>query len=101
MYFTNLNVDINEVNISKIVISIKISFGKKGFKCFIGYKMMIKLSHCAQCCQKWGAMLHILMKDISSLVEDEKLLKTHSKVWDKISNIKQKGSDSELVYNEK
>ena len=75
MYFTNLNVDINEVNISKIVISSKISFGKKGFKCFIGYKMMIKLSHCAQCCQKWGAMLHILMKDISSLVEDEKLLK--------------------------
>ena len=46
-------------------------------------------------------MLHILMKDISSLVEDEKLLKTHSKVGDKISNIKQKGSDSELVYNEK
>lgn len=63
--------------------------------------MMTKLSHSAQCFQKWGAMLHILMKDISSLVEDEKLLKTHSKVWDKIRNIMQKGSDSELVYIEK
>ena len=36
MYFTDLNVDINEVNTSKIVISSKISFGKKGFKRFIG-----------------------------------------------------------------
>ena len=44
MYFTDLNVDINEVNISKIVISSKISFGKKGFKRFIGSKMTIKLS---------------------------------------------------------
>ena len=30
-----------------------------------------------------------------------KIVKKHSKVWDKISNIKQKGSNSKLVYIEK
>ena len=35
------------------------------------------------------------------MIEDEKLLKACNKVWDKFSNIMQKGYDSESVYNEK
>ena len=31
-------IDINNVDIDKILISNKISFGSKGFQCFIGYK---------------------------------------------------------------
>ena len=33
------------------------------------------------------------------MIEDEKLLKACNKVWDKISNIKQKRFDNEPVYN--
>ena len=36
------------------------------------------------------------------MIEKNKFLKAFNKLWDKISNIKQKGFDSELpVYNEK
>ena len=31
-------IDIKNVDIDKILISTKISFGNKGFRCFIGYK---------------------------------------------------------------
>ena len=31
-------ISIKDININKIVISNKVSFGKKGFKYFIGYK---------------------------------------------------------------
>ena len=34
-------------------------------------------------------------------IKKRKLLKAYNKVWDKISNIMQKGFDSEPVYNEK
>ena len=34
-------------------------------------------------------------------IEDEKLLKTYKEVWDKVSNIKEKGLDSAPVYNAK
>ena len=34
------------------------------------------------------------------LIENEKLLKACNKVWDKISNIIQKGFDIDQVYNE-
>ena len=37
----------------------------------------------------------------SFFIEDEKLSKAYDKVWDKISNVIQKGFDSEPVYNEK
>ena len=31
-------ISIKNIDINKIVVSNKVSFGKKGFKCFIGYK---------------------------------------------------------------
>ena len=34
---------INNIDINKIVVSIKASFGKKDFKCFIGYEDVKKL----------------------------------------------------------
>ena len=40
-------------------------------------------------------------KYMSFSIEDEKLLNAYNKVWDKVSNIMQKGFDSESVYNEK
>ena len=31
-------ISIKNIDFNKIVVSNKVSFGKKGFKCFIGYK---------------------------------------------------------------
>ena len=44
-HFTNTKIiSIKYIGINKIVASNKVSFGKKGFKCFIGYKNAKKLS---------------------------------------------------------
>ena len=35
------------------------------------------------------------------LVHDKKLLEKYNKIWDKTSNLLNKGSDTEPVYNDK
>ena len=37
-------ISINNIDTNKIVFSKKVSFGKKGFKYFIGYKLHIKVT---------------------------------------------------------
>ena len=55
-YFLISNIDLN-----KVVVSNKVSFGKKGFKYFIGYKDAKKLDIYAYSFQKWSHIEEILM----------------------------------------
>ena len=82
-------IDINEVNIGKIVISNKVLYGKKGFKYFVRYKGDDKIKR-----------LCIMLSKISACVKMS-FLNAYNKVWDKISNIMQKQFDSDPGYNEK
>ena len=71
------------------MISTKVSYGKKGFKNFIGYKdddkikpfciMLPKVSGCVKCFDETKCKYF--------LIQDKKLLKTCNKLWGKINNI--------------
>ena len=50
------HIDIDEVDINKIVLYDKVSCVKKSFKYY--KTLMIKLIHCVQCCRKWMDMLN-------------------------------------------
>ena len=57
------SISINDVNIDRIVVSNKFSFGKKGFKYFIGYENdNEKLCPYVLCFQKRVHIKEILMK---------------------------------------
>ena len=46
------DIEMNDVDIIKIVLSNKVPFIKKSIKYFIGYKNEKKLGHCVKCLQK-------------------------------------------------
>ena len=75
-------IDINEVNIGKIVISNKVLYGKKCFKYFIGYKDDDKIKPLCIMLPKFSGYVKCFdeTKYMSFLIEDEKLLKTCNKV---------------------
>ena len=45
--------------------------------------------------------MHILSKNESFFIKDEKLLEKDNEIWKKVNNIIKKKIDSKLVYNEK
>ena len=85
------------IDINKIFVSNKVSLGKKGFKCFIGYTdgyiMLPKMNACRRDFNE--------TKYISFLIKNDKLLEKFKKNWDKVSNAIKKGYDSEPIYNKK
>ena len=94
---------IHDTDISKIVVSSKFPFGKKGFKYFIGYKngkqvrllcvMLPKISAYGKAFDEATYM--------SFLIKNEELIGKYNEIWDKVSNSMKKGFDSEPAYNEK
>ena len=78
----------------------KISNGEKVSNTLLDTKTMIQLNDCQECFQEWVNMLNVLIKLIICLFWLQMKV-VRSKVWDKISNVIQKGFDSEPVYNEK
>ena len=83
-------IDINKVNIGKIMISNEVSYGKKGFKCFVEYSDDNKTKPlCIMLPKMIGYVKHFgETKYMSFLIEDEELLKEYkNKVRDKISSI--------------
>ena len=83
-------ISIKNIDIKKIVVSNKVSFSKKGFKCFIGYKDAKKYIE------------ETMMKlNMSFLIKGGRLLKKHNKIWEKVKNSIKKEFHSEPVYNEK
>ena len=96
-------ISIDKVDIKKIVLSSKESYGNKGvFKYFIGYisnagivPLYIKLP---QMNAKYFDSNNKYMKFV---VCHKQLLKKFNAIWDKICNLFQKESNSEPVYGNK
>ena len=95
--------NINRVNIEKIVVSNKISYDWKGFKYFIRYAddknvkqfriLLLKVSRYAKHFDE--------TKCLNFLIQDGELLKSNNMLRKRISNLMEKGFDSELMYGEK
>ena len=87
----------------KIVVSNKVSFGKKGFRYFIAYKdakknrplcILPKMSAYRKDFNETKYMSFFLIKD-------DKSLEKYNEIWEKVENIIKKEFVSEAVYNEK
>ena len=99
-------ININEVDIEEILLSHKKSYINNSFKYFIGYMhkgngfpspLCIKLPQMnayAKCFDKTN-------KYMTLLVNDKKISKKYSEIWDKIKSLIKKGFNSEPVYNDK
>ena len=95
---------LKDVDIEKVLVSNKISFGEKNYKYFIGYLYN----------SNKVKPVNIMLPEISSyvknydeqtkwmyfLIEDDDLLEKYNTIWDKVSADIKKGFDSEPVYNE-
>ena len=94
---------IDNIDINKILVSNKISFGKNNFKYFIGYKDAKKLRPLCTFLPQISAYRRDFVKNkcMSFLIKDEKLLEKYNKIWKKVSNITKKEFDNSPVWNEK
>ena len=95
---------INNVGISKIVVSNMVNFGKKGFTYFIGYKDGKYVRPLCVMLPKMSAYRRDYFdetKCMSFLIKNDELLEKYNEIWEKVSNSIKKGLYSEPVYNEK
>ena len=76
---------IDNININKIVVSNKVSYGKKCFKCFISYKGAKNVRPLCIFLPKTSAYRRDFDKTkcISFLINDEKLLEKYNEIWEK------------------
>ena len=81
----------------------KISFSKKSFKYFIGYKNGKKVGPLCEMLPKMSACRSNFdeTKYMSFLIKNEELIEIYDEMWDKVSNTIKKRFDGEPVYNEK
>ena len=99
-------ININEVDIKRIALSDKKSYGKDSFKYFIGYRHEVNafLSLlCVKCSQMNAHAKHFDKnnKCMNILVNDKEILKKYTERWNKIKNLFKKEFNAELVYNDK
>ena len=96
-------VSIKNVDVNKIVLSNKVSFGKKRFKYVTGYKDAKKTKPLCIFLPKMSAYRKNFneTKYMSFSIKDDKLLEKYNEIWEKVKNIIRKEFDSEAVYNEK
>ena len=105
-YKKTTSIKINEIEINRIVLFNKTSYGNKGsFKHYIGYRhtdgslspLNIRLP------QLTGYVKHFSDENklINFLVTDKKLLKKYDKVWGKIKSLLKKEFDKNPVYQNK
>ena len=96
-------ISIKYIDINKIVVSNNVSFSKKGFKYFIGYKDAKKIRPLCIFLPKVSAYRKDFdeTKCMSFLIKDDELLERYNEIWDKVKNIVKKESFSEQLYNEK
>ena len=87
----------------KIVVSNKVSFGKKVLKYFIGYKDDRKIRLLCVFLPKMSAYWRDLdgTKYMSFLIKDDEFLEKYNEISKKVSSSIKKGFDREPVYNEK
>ena len=85
-HYSKHTINIKNKNGDKIMISNKISFGKKDFKYFIGYKDDDKLLYMLLPKRSGYENIFDEAKYKYFLVKENELLKIYSKIWDKVSN---------------
>ena len=88
------------IDINKLVVSNKVSFGKKDFKYLMSYKGAKKIRALYIFLPKRSAYRRDFDKTkcITFLIKDEKLLEKYNEIWKNVSNVIKKEFDSELVY---
>ena len=96
-------INTDKIEIGRIMLSKKDSYGKKGsFKYIIGYinkTDAFPVPLCITLPQMNGYVKYFNdNKCMNLLIHDEELFKKYSEIWDKISNLLKKGLVSELVY---
>ena len=102
-YFDKTPIFLKDVDIEKVLVSNKISFGEKNYKYFIGclyndnkvrplYIMLPKTS-------AYVKSYDGLTKWMGFMIEDEDLLEKSNTIWDKVSADIKKEFDSEPVCN--
>ena len=94
---------IKNIDINKIVLSEKVSFGKKRFEYFIDHKDAKNFRPLCIFLPKLKTYRKNFdeTKYMSFLIKDHELLEKHNKIWEKVINNLGKEFDSEPVYNEK
>ena len=90
---------IDYIDINKIVVSNKISYGKNDFKYFIGYKDAKRIRPLCILLPKISAYRRNFdeTKCVSFLTKDEKLLEKYNEIWKKVSSITKKEFDGNSV----
>ena len=101
-YKSPISID-NIIVSNKIVVSNKISFGKKDFIYFIGYKDAKKIRPLCIFLPKMIAYRRDFdnTKCISFLIKDKKLLEKYNEIWKNVSSIIKKEFDNKPVYNKR
>ena len=96
-------ISIKNIDINKIVVSNKVSFGKKGYKCYIGYKNAKKIRPLCIFLPKMSAYRRDFYENnyMYFLIKIDELLQKYNETWEKIKNSIKKEFDSEPSYNEK
>ena len=96
-------ISIKNIDINKIVLSNNVSFGKIGYKYFIGYKDAKKIRPLSIFLPKMSTYGKDFdeTKYISILIKDDELLEKYNEIWEKVKNNLKKEFDTESVYNEK
>ena len=92
-------ISIRNIDINEIVVSNKVSFGKKAFEYFTGYKDVKKLRPLCIFLSKMNAYRKDFgeTKYISFLIKNDGLLAKYSEIWEKVKNSIKEEFDSEPV----
>ena len=101
-YLHNTPILLGDEDIEKVLVSNKVSFGEKNYKCFIGYlydnhkvkPLHIMLPKTTAYVKRYGGQT----KWMHFLTEDD-LLEKYSSIWDKVCADVKKEFDSKPVYN--
>ena len=93
---------IYDIPLNKILISKKEPYGKKkSFKYFLGYNADVIRPLCIKVLQIIGYVTHFdSNKTMSFKVNDNRLLKKYTKIWEKVSILMNIEFDSEPVYSD-
>ena len=99
-------ININEVDIKEIVLSPKVSYSKDSFTYFNEYRHKDKAFLSPMCAKlpqinRYAKYFDKNNKYINLLVNDKKILKKYSEIWNKIKSFIRKEFNSEPVYNDK
>ena len=95
--------DLNDIDVNKILVSKKESFGtKNSLKYFIGYNDSDVIRPlCIILPQMIGYVKHFdSNKSVSFKVSNNKLLKKYNKIWERVGNLLNIEFDSEPVYGD-